>query len=181
MSGKTLMLIPCPFCNGEARFERIGTPRLSCIVACLDCGASLESPDVGERSGESWNQRHRTESEATHSVTINDWALLDAVRSRGNLFSGTDVTIEWMDGHEEGNGYVIYDTEYPDEGSWVLDHRPLTEDFACIVCHRCGNDQTIANGANGTDPRGYSDCPNCVAPLKALNEPVAALSQGDVV
>jgi Lar family restriction alleviation protein len=53
----TPALKPCPFCNGEPRFERIGTPRLSCIVACLDCGASLESNEVGERSGTNWNSR----------------------------------------------------------------------------------------------------------------------------
>lgn len=51
------ILKPCPFCGGSASFERIGTHRQSCIVVCDDCGCRLESGDVGERSGTSWNRR----------------------------------------------------------------------------------------------------------------------------
>ena len=49
-------LKPCPFCGCDAEFERIGTPRVSCIVSCTECGARLES---GESfgSGNQWNTR----------------------------------------------------------------------------------------------------------------------------
>lgn len=51
-------LRPCPFCgNTEPEFERVGTPRQSCIVACGECGARHESSDEGKDSGASWNRR----------------------------------------------------------------------------------------------------------------------------
>ena len=53
----TADLKPCPFCGGAAYFERTGTRRQSCIVACSDCGARHESSDEDERSGQSWNRR----------------------------------------------------------------------------------------------------------------------------
>lgn len=55
-------LLPCPFCGGEASLDldgaRRGTPRQSCIVVCLDCGARRESSDEGDLSGSAWNKRH---------------------------------------------------------------------------------------------------------------------------
>jgi len=50
-------LKPCPFCDGEAEFERLGNHRQSCIVACTMCGARHESSDEGEHCGSSWNHR----------------------------------------------------------------------------------------------------------------------------
>ena len=50
-------LLPCPFCGGLADFERIGTRRHSCIVACTNCGCRHESSDEGRFSGDSWNRR----------------------------------------------------------------------------------------------------------------------------
>ena len=50
-------LLPCPFCGGDAGFERTGNRRRSCVVICLDCGCRHESPDEGPRSGTSWNTR----------------------------------------------------------------------------------------------------------------------------
>jgi Lar family restriction alleviation protein len=50
-------LLPCPFCGGEAGIERTGTPRQSCIVACVNCGARHESGDEAQFSGASWNRR----------------------------------------------------------------------------------------------------------------------------
>lgn len=51
-------LLPCPFCgNPEPYFERMGTPRQSCIVVCGNCGARHESGDENEHSGRSWNER----------------------------------------------------------------------------------------------------------------------------
>ncbi len=50
-------LAPCPFCGHDTPvFERLGTPRQSCIVACGMCGARVESGDEGERNGSAWNQ-----------------------------------------------------------------------------------------------------------------------------
>jgi Lar family restriction alleviation protein len=53
----TLELLPCPFCGDDADFERIGTPKMSTIVACTGCGARHESADEGEHAGSSWNHR----------------------------------------------------------------------------------------------------------------------------
>lgn len=58
------VLKPCPFCGGDAEFERLGTGRQSCIVACGNCGARHESSDEYERSGSSWNQRAAPEGPA---------------------------------------------------------------------------------------------------------------------
>lgn len=51
-------LLPCPFCGGDAEFERMGDRRQSCIVACTDCGCRHESSDEHENNGASWNSRH---------------------------------------------------------------------------------------------------------------------------
>lgn len=51
-------LLPCPFCgHEEPTFERVGTPRQSCIVICGNCGCRHESSDEGARSGTQWNTR----------------------------------------------------------------------------------------------------------------------------
>lgn len=53
-----MALKPCPFCGNETpEFERMGTPRQSCIVICGHCGARHESSDEGEFNGTSWNER----------------------------------------------------------------------------------------------------------------------------
>ena len=105
-----------------------------------------------------------------HSITLNQYQLLRAVEQCGGIFTGSDLTIEYFDEHEcdedgekvkRPSGLYLYWTEYPEEGSTPLDDGPLTETFECIVCHVCGNERTIANGATGTDPRGYSNCTNC--------------------
>lgn len=49
-------LLPCPFCGGAAEFERRGTGRQSCIVACTDCGCRLETGETWN-SGRQWNTR----------------------------------------------------------------------------------------------------------------------------
>lgn len=56
-NGLTKPLKPCPFCGGEAEFERRGTGRQSCIVACTECGCRLETSETWS-SGQAWNQRH---------------------------------------------------------------------------------------------------------------------------
>lgn len=55
---KTEALLPCPFCgHDEPSFERLGTPRQSCIVVCGWCGCRHESSDEGDECGRSWNER----------------------------------------------------------------------------------------------------------------------------
>ncbi len=49
-------LLPCPFCGGGAEFERMGTARQSCIVACQECGCRLETGEVSQ-CGQRWNTR----------------------------------------------------------------------------------------------------------------------------
>ena len=51
-----LDLLPCPFCGGEAEFERKGTPRHSTIVRCTDCSAFHECGEEWDH-GRSWNTR----------------------------------------------------------------------------------------------------------------------------
>lgn len=54
-------LKPCPFCgHEEPYFERLGSPRQSCIVACGSCGCQHESSDEDEMCGASWNERAST-------------------------------------------------------------------------------------------------------------------------
>lgn len=56
-------LKPCPFCGGEAEFERKGDRRQSTIVSCTCCGATQE---CGEEwgHGKTWNTRHIPEGYA---------------------------------------------------------------------------------------------------------------------
>jgi hypothetical protein len=53
-------LKPCPFCGGEAYFDRKGTRKVSCIVKCSDCDCTLETGETWE-SGKSWNTRTSSE------------------------------------------------------------------------------------------------------------------------
>lgn len=82
-------LKPCPFCGGEAYFERMGTSRQSCIVECGRCGVRHESSDEYGRSGQSWNERQPTRApQAVPALT--DEQILDIgyaakiVRSAGH-------------------------------------------------------------------------------------------------
>ena len=54
---KPLKLLPCPFCGGEAEFERRGTYRCSSIIVCQECGCRVEANEVDEFNGEMWNRR----------------------------------------------------------------------------------------------------------------------------
>jgi Lar family restriction alleviation protein len=71
-------LLPCPFCGGEAEFQRRGTGRVSCVVDCTECGASHSSSDEGDRSGTSWNRRA---AEAERDAALPKVALAEAVLS----------------------------------------------------------------------------------------------------
>lgn len=57
-------LAPCPFCGGKAKYERLGTGRVSCIIQCEDCGCTLETGEVWN-CGLAWNTRWSAER-ATH-------------------------------------------------------------------------------------------------------------------
>lgn len=50
-------LLPCPFCGGKAKYERMGSARNSCIIGCTKCGCRLETGEVWS-CGETWNIRH---------------------------------------------------------------------------------------------------------------------------
>jgi len=63
-------LKPCPFCGGEAEFEREGTSRQSCIVSCTECGCRLESNETHD-SGDSWNTRTCDDGETTVIPKVN--------------------------------------------------------------------------------------------------------------
>lgn len=59
-------LKPCPFCGGEAVVERFFTSRRSAIVACTQCGCTVEGPEV-----DVWNRRATpTESREQEPVGI---------------------------------------------------------------------------------------------------------------
>lgn len=49
-------LKPCPFCGGKANIEQYGNRRMSTIVSCGDCGATLENGEEWGH-GRSWNTR----------------------------------------------------------------------------------------------------------------------------
>lgn len=51
------ILEPCPFCGGEAGFERYGDRRQSSIVTCTNCGARVEANEEGDFNGTAWNRR----------------------------------------------------------------------------------------------------------------------------
>ncbi|MBC7602748.1 MAG: restriction alleviation protein, Lar family [Ramlibacter sp.] len=84
------LLLPCPFCGGEAEFERTGTPRRSCIVACRMCGARHESSDENERSGASWNTRHfPSETVSADVVLVPDAVSDEKLEERAGMYLAT--------------------------------------------------------------------------------------------
>ena len=59
----------CPFCGDEEiRVIRVGTPAVSCIVGCTNCGAELESNEIG--SGHYWNDRPQIKDENSNSAEL---------------------------------------------------------------------------------------------------------------
>jgi len=44
-------LLSCPFCGGDAEFDRLGTGHCSSIVVCQECGCRVESNEVGDFNG----------------------------------------------------------------------------------------------------------------------------------
>jgi len=62
----TPKLLPCPFCGGDAEFERLGTRMQSTIVACQCCGATQEC-GLTYDYGDVWNTRTAPTSD-THVI-----------------------------------------------------------------------------------------------------------------
>ncbi len=62
----TPKLLPCPFCGGDAEFERLGTRMQSTIVACQFCGATQECGETYDY-GDVWNTRTAPTSD-THVI-----------------------------------------------------------------------------------------------------------------
>ena len=95
-------LLPCPFCGGEAEFERMGTPRQSCIVACTDCGGRLETSEAGAACGSQWNDRHVPDGWQVVPAPGTTGEMDDAVRGLLILLSGgTPLTYERARRHVE--------------------------------------------------------------------------------
>ena len=57
MTTKNNVLLSCPFCDGKAEIERMGTNRVSMIIRCTDCGCSLESSETWIDEKSKWNTR----------------------------------------------------------------------------------------------------------------------------
>lgn len=73
---------PCPFCGGEAEFERKGDRKQSTIVSCTCCGATQECGE--ERGhGKTWNTRHIPEGYALVPVEPTE-AMVDAALAVAN-------------------------------------------------------------------------------------------------
>lgn len=90
MTAPTLAALkPCPFCGHDTpEFERMGTPRQSCIVICGNCGARHESSDEGDRCGQSWNER------ASDRAAL---AAADAAKQQGEAVPDKwEGAEEWM-------------------------------------------------------------------------------------
>ena len=78
-------LKPCPFCGGTAEFERRGSQRQSCIVACEDCGGRLESNESDWNSGSAWNRRAEASTLAAEVERLKG----EAEEARANLLLQT--------------------------------------------------------------------------------------------
>lgn len=111
-----MALKPCPFCGNETpEFERMGTPRQSCIVICGHCGARHESSDEGEFNGTSWNERAAIRAIAAPGVA-QGWQPIESAPKDGTeviLLEGARVGaafwVSWSSSHTEeaGSGWSI--------------------------------------------------------------------------
>lgn len=59
-------LAPCPFCGGKAKYRRVGTKYVSCIIECTNCACVLETGETWA-SGHAWNTRWGVERAITES------------------------------------------------------------------------------------------------------------------
>ena len=79
-------LLPCPFCgHSTPEFERLGTGKQSCIVACGNCGCRHESGDEWDDCGKSWNTRAiESQSAQIAALTAERDALRGLADSEGS-------------------------------------------------------------------------------------------------
>ncbi len=69
-------LLPCPFCGGDAKFDRVGNWHDLVVAHLDDCLLSgdaaemsyLDSPGVQDRMASKWNRRAQPEVEASQAV-----------------------------------------------------------------------------------------------------------------
>lgn len=88
-------LLPCPFpiCGGKAYFERRGTGRQSCIIACEDCGCRLETNEAGDSCGSAWNYRPPHPAPAADVLTEGERRILGVHIGRYNWLSEPGETL----------------------------------------------------------------------------------------
>jgi Lar family restriction alleviation protein len=96
-------LLPCPFCGGEAEFEREGTNRRSCIVRCRNCGARHESSDEGKRSGGSWNTRAAPPSLGTPAALVPRSSIEPREARRQAIIDCAQMVNGRLAGRQEGS------------------------------------------------------------------------------
>jgi uncharacterized Zn finger protein len=93
----TPKLLPCPFCGGDAEFERLGTRMQSTIVACQCCGATQEC-GLTYDYGDVWNTRTAPTSD-THVIISRE--VLELMKQT------TDFKTDYMQGNEQGRNDLI--------------------------------------------------------------------------
>lgn len=81
-------LLPCPFCGGAARIERVGNRRHSTQYACNECGCTLETGEEWNH-GADWNRRPAIDLAATRDaregVEASDIAAIEAPRGEESI------------------------------------------------------------------------------------------------
>lgn len=103
-------LKPCPFCGGEPEIERMGTPRVSMIITCTDCGASVES-------GEEWISEHCKWNTRTPPAAP---VAEDAVEALQRIADGCD------DAQDVATAYLRKNKMLPEQG-YTLSRETMTE------------------------------------------------------
>ena len=141
----TAELKPCPFCGHVSPyFERMGTPRWSCIVICTDCGARHESSDEDERSGWSWNQRaalaqpEQPTCPHIRSSGTGGWATNWCELNGPPAAQPSDAELERRTGEPHVDGWPLYSGLPPAEAVTVTDGMVLDAVRACVNAAKRG-------------------------------------------
>ena len=91
------VLLPCPFCGGEAEVEQKGTTRQSHIISCTDCHCSLETNETFG-AGALWNTRqHQTDAlkiALWHLERIRDVEDIDPVWAAMSALAAIDAALK---------------------------------------------------------------------------------------
>lgn len=90
-------LRPCPFCNGAAEIERMGSGRQSMIYRCTDCGCSLETSETFIGPHCSWNTRASDAQAEKLAGLLREW--MTAHRDDSYPYIATE---EALDAYEAG-------------------------------------------------------------------------------